>query len=235
MKVNKWLVIVLFCLIMPLSVMAADDYSCGDYYNGKCHYNSNKAVEYANKMINNKKTWNIYFPSYRGYGGDCTNFVSQCILAGLVGSSSPRDLYKKSGNFHADLSGCNYCWYFKRPRKLSYAWKGAHELYTYAIENRPEYKGLHFQFITKDSPRTSLSFRKIRKGDIIFADWEGDSEIDHTMIVTNKTRNWYNGVRVTYENGGEYSTRKNIRLIDINNRKTVFHVYRPIYYTDFGY
>ena len=42
-------------------------------------YNSTNAINYAYKY------WNSYNPSYRNYnsvGGDCANFVSQCLLAG---------------------------------------------------------------------------------------------------------------------------------------------------------
>lgn len=42
-------------------------------------YNRTKAVEYAQKWALGKNPQYYYFG---GIGGDCTNFISQCILAG---------------------------------------------------------------------------------------------------------------------------------------------------------
>ena len=45
-------------------------------------YNREKAVEYARKyaLVPNTKEWK----NYEAYGGDCTNFVSQCLFAGGI-------------------------------------------------------------------------------------------------------------------------------------------------------
>ena len=45
-------------------------------------YNREKAVEYARKyaLLPNTKDWK----NYEAYGGDCTNFVSQCLFAGGI-------------------------------------------------------------------------------------------------------------------------------------------------------
>lgn len=45
-------------------------------------YNRDKAVEYAKKyaLAPNTKEWK----NYESYGGDCTNFVSQCLFAGGI-------------------------------------------------------------------------------------------------------------------------------------------------------
>ena len=118
---------------------------------------------------------------------------------------------------------------------LSSSWKGAKELKKYADANTNiKYKGMHFDFITKDSSSKSLEFSKIKLGDIVFADWTSDGIIDHTMIVTNKSGNSYGGVSVTYQNASGYKERRNISLSAINKVNTVFYVYRPTFYSDNG-
>jgi len=42
-------------------------------------YNLEKVVEYAKKWAVGK---NPHYYHFEGIGGDCTNFVSQCLLAG---------------------------------------------------------------------------------------------------------------------------------------------------------
>jgi len=82
-------------------------------------------------------------------------------------------------------------------------------LYKY-VQNQATYatyRGLHFTFVTDDSPTRALDFSKIKVGDIIFADWgyhtyTVDEYIDHVMIVTQKTGNSYEGIKVTYQSGG---------------------------------
>ena len=94
---------------------------------------------------------------------------------------------------------------------------------------------VYLNFITKDSPTEVLSFSQIRLGDVIFADWEGDDDVDHTMIVTYKSANTYSGTYVTYQSSDGTVPKKNISLSQINDLNTVFHVYRPTFYSDLGY
>ena len=56
-------------------------------------YNPGAAVDYARKYC---KNYNPNYPSYRNSGGDCANFVSQCLIAGGF-SFSGCDNVKKSG------------------------------------------------------------------------------------------------------------------------------------------
>ena len=56
-------------------------------------YNPDAAVTYARKYC---KNYNPNYPSYRNSGGDCANFVSQCLIAGGF-SFSGCDNVKSSG------------------------------------------------------------------------------------------------------------------------------------------
>lgn len=226
-------------LLLATTAFAADNSSCSNFKDGKCYYNADKAIEYALNQVHSNE-WNKWFPNYTDLGGNCTNFANQAILAGLTGDTSPESIYKKGKYFSIDSNGNSpYKWFFIGKNgnnwNLSSSWKGAKELKSYADSNaNVKYKGMHFEFITKDSSSSSLSFSKIQKGDIIFADWTNDGSIDHTMIVTKKTMNSYNGIYVTYQNASGYTEKKNTSLASINSNKTVFYVYRPTFYNDSG-
>lgn len=59
------------------------------------------------------------FNDYSPYGGDCTNFVSQCLLAGaLVMNETPI-----------------FGWYYKNDGDRAPAWTGVEELYRFLTEN----------------------------------------------------------------------------------------------------
>ena len=47
-------------------------------------YNGSSAAEYAMAYAD-QESYNTNYPDYRNSGGDCTNFISQCILAGGIG------------------------------------------------------------------------------------------------------------------------------------------------------
>ncbi len=215
---------------------SANHNTCGNYNNNKCFYNPNVAKKYAlNQVYENDQ--NKYFNDYTNNGGNCTNFVNQAILAGLIGSTSPKKLYDTRSSYYADYYGYSpYRWYFAGKNNSSSSWRGATALETYAIKNKnPSYKGLHFKFITRDSKTKPLNFKKIKVGDIIFADWEGDNDVDHSMIVTGKNYNGYSGIYVTYQSSAGTVPKKNRALNIINKPNIIFHVYRPTFYSDYGY
>lgn len=59
------------------------------------------------------------FNDYSPFGGDCTNFVSQCLLAGsLVTNETPV-----------------FGWYYKSDGDRAPAWTGVEELYRFLTEN----------------------------------------------------------------------------------------------------
>ena len=75
-----------------------------------------KSVEYAKK-------WAFDFnPNYYNFsliGGDCTNFVSQCLYAGGI----PMRYYK-------------YGWYYSSLNNRAPAWTGVNEFWNFAVNNR---------------------------------------------------------------------------------------------------
>ena len=80
------------------------------------NYDRQKAVDYAEKWALSK---NPRYLSYSGIGGDCTNFISQCI-------------YEGSGIMnYTDLYG----WYYKNGNNKSPSWTGVKFLYNFLTSN----------------------------------------------------------------------------------------------------
>ena len=170
-------------------------------------------------------------------GGNCTNFVSQALIAGFIQSDSMKTAFDNRYEFDTDYSSANYsmAWYYRSDSQRGPAWSGASKLYEYAKKNQATYRGVHFSLITNDTKTSFMDYNKVRFGDIIFADWEGDGTIDHSMIVTSYdfwTQRGYDKIQVTYQ-----SENRQIRLGEINviyKYKALFYVYRPTDYNPNG-
>lgn len=80
-------------------------------------YDRQKAADYA-------KTWayrrNPRYFNFDGIGGDCTNFVSQCIYAGCGVMNDTKD------------TG----WYYRSPTDRAAAWSGVDYLYRFLTRSR---------------------------------------------------------------------------------------------------
>lgn len=79
-------------------------------------YNRENAVKYAKKWANGR---NPLFYNFTGIGGDCTNFVSQCIYAG-----SCKMNYTPT-----------FGWYYASPNNRAPAWSGVPYLYNFIVNN----------------------------------------------------------------------------------------------------
>lgn len=80
-------------------------------------YNRKNATDYALKWWN--KT-NPYYFNYDNLGGDCTNFISQCLFAG----SKIMNLTKTFG------------WYYINANNKSPSWTGVEYFYKFIINNQ---------------------------------------------------------------------------------------------------
>lgn len=79
-------------------------------------YNRENAVAYAKKFAFSQ---NSQFANFAGIGGNCTNFVSQCIYAGSCEMN-----YKPV-----------FGWYYISLEDRSPSWSGVEYFYNYIIEN----------------------------------------------------------------------------------------------------
>jgi len=171
--------------------------------------------------------------------GNCTNFVSQVIIAGLSKKLRMDRVFDERWNFDIDATG-NYSlqWYWRSDSDRGPAFTGAHQMFQYADQNLPTYRGLHFRYITHDTATAWMDVMLVWYGDVIFADWDADGHIDHSMIVTSvdQSRTDYNRIRLTYQ-GTTGIGKTDIGLGDLNddyNQQALFYVYRPKNYNPDG-
>ena len=100
--------------------------------------------------------------SYRTYGNDCTNFISQCLKAG--GWTDAGGLLSRTANTS---------WFYGSfESTTSYTWAGAHNHY----------------FFHKESARSTAGTNVyvMSLGDVMHVDFSGDGHIDHTVIVSKE-------------------------------------------------
>lgn len=115
-------------------------------------YNRKLAVEYARKWALDR---NPQYYNYDNIGGDCTNFISQCIYAGI-----------------GEMNYRGYGWYYINANRKSPSWTGVEYLYDFLINNKSE------------GPRGGLINKKdIEIGDVIQLSFDGNI-FGHTLIVT---------------------------------------------------
>lgn len=79
-------------------------------------YNRAGAVAYARRHARNP---NPNYANFEGDGGDCTNFVSQCLYEG-------GGISQHVGSSHTDHN-----WFYISSGNRSTSWTGAHQLYNY--------------------------------------------------------------------------------------------------------
>lgn len=139
-------------------------------------YNRLAAVRYA------LRHWNDPNPAFGnmdtfGAGGDCANFVSQCLLAGgwpmdYRESASDREWwYRRIGTEPFDAAQDDW-W--------SCTWTLADSHYRYMRANHAV-----AVYDLRANPRNA---RRLRRGDTIYYDWDGDGVLNHSAIVTGFNR-----------------------------------------------
>jgi hypothetical protein len=123
----------------------------------RAKYNREKAVEYAERW------WNDYNPKFREFDVDCTNYISQCLLAG--GAPMKYSSNRSKG-----------WWYrFEDPAQWSYSWAVAHSLRWYLPTSQ---SGLRAKEVS--------SADQLQLGDVICYDFDGDGRWQHNTIVVAK-------------------------------------------------
>lgn len=127
-------------------------------------YNRAFAVEYARRWALSR---NPLFPDFAGIGGDCTNFVSQCLLAGTC-----------IMNYTPDFG-----WYYISPTDRAPAWTSVEYLYDFLV-GAPDFAAENGGVGPLGRPVTR---RAVMPGDVIqLADNAGDYY--HSVIVTEVSR-----------------------------------------------
>ncbi len=119
----------------------------------KLKYDKKSALNYAMRWANNRNP--IYY-NFDKLGGDCTNFVSQCIFAGA-----------KIMNFNDNLG-----WYYNDLNNRAPAWTGVKFLYDFLTQNQ-----------SFGPFAIEVSREQIQIGDVIFL-INFNNEFYHSLFVS---------------------------------------------------
>ena len=117
-------------------------------------YNRDNAVAYAHKWAFKR---NPRYLNFTGIGGDCTNFISQCLLAGGAKMN-----YKKT-----------FGWYYNSANDRTPSWTGVQYFYNFLINNKGV--GPYAELITMD---------KLLPGDVIQLSFVSGT-FGHSLLVVS--------------------------------------------------
>lgn len=161
------------------------------------NYNRTAAKNYAHAYWNSPNT--SAWCDYTNNGGDCTNFVSQCLYAG--GWTKQNGSYCSNSVWYHN--GAGYCWNTSTVKNYSCSWTQANNMYSYLSNSSRVYQASY-----------PLSYYQI--GDVV--QLLSGSNAFHTMLITKKegTSTLY----VTYRTATGYDQpRKDFLLSNITNTK----------------
>ncbi len=116
-------------------------------------YSRQRAIEYAYEFWNKR---NSKFYNFDSLGGDCTNFVSQCLFYGGINMD-----YSPNG------------WYYFSLNNRSPSFSGVNEFFNYAISNNKQ-TGIRARVVTID---------KVEIGDVVQMLQKGTT-FHHTLLIT---------------------------------------------------
>ena len=117
-------------------------------------YEREKALEYAYRWWNGR---NPLFYDFENLGGDCTNFVSQCLFYGGIAMD-----YSTLG------------WYYSSLYSRAPAWTGVEEFYNYSTNNN-----LSIGVKTK-----ICTINNVEIGDVVQIMQNGETDFHHTLLIT---------------------------------------------------
>ena len=157
----------------------------------KLEYNRQNALEYAKKWAFSR---NPKYYNFDPVGGDCTNFISQCIFSG----SNTMNYTKNTG------------WYYINGNNKSPSWTGVEFLYKFLINNK-----------NVGPYGKEIKQKEIELGDIAQLSFSGQ-KFEHTLMIVNIENHFsLAGIKIashTYDSYNkpiaEYSFQK-VRFIHI--------------------
>lgn len=117
-------------------------------------YNRNNAVAYAHKWAFKR---NPRYLNFTGLGGDCTSFISQCILAG----GAPMNYTKTMG------------WYYNSANDRAPAWSSVAYFYQFLIRNKGVGPKAHI-----------VPINEVEIGDVIQLSFDGSSYAHSLLVVS---------------------------------------------------
>lgn len=127
-------------------------------------YNINEAVKYALKYA---LEMNPKFGDYEKWGGDCTNYVSQCLYAGKI-------------PFDTEGIDVRYHWYWYSQTQRVPSWTAANSLKFYMENNNTNVDGN----LSLGLKAARITEKLLLRGDVVQL-IDGNNYAYHSMIVTD--------------------------------------------------
>lgn len=138
-------------------------------------YDRIKAIEYARKWAYSR---NPQYYNFDSVGGDCTNFVSQCIYNGCKIMN-----YNENG------------WYYKNANSKSPSWTGVEFLHNFLISNR-----------SVGPFGRIVDIQDIQIGDIAQLSFNG-ATFGHSLLIVEKSQNNLNNILLATHTFDSYGRR----------------------------
>ncbi len=157
-------------------------------------YRREDAVRYA-------RTWafarNPAYLNFDPYGGDCTNFISQCVYAG----GGVMNYTKDTG------------WYYRSPEDRAAAWTGVEYLYTFLVNKRGGGPWGHPVAVTHVEPGdiVQLAFEEQRFGHSLLITQTGVIPDMSNILICAHTYDSYDRPLDSYE----YLKIRYLKIVDI--------------------
>ncbi len=170
-------------------------------------YNGTAAKNYALNWWHRFNT--DQYPNMEGMGGDCTNFVSQCMKAGGVPMDSSWYCYKKNSTYLRPENGTqlDYSWNLKKPKN---PWTSLAEFTSYWYPKTPVYQ---WSKQTYQQRHAEIYNMDIQLGDIVVL-CSGVSGVvtvgNHAMIISA-----YDTAKKDFQLAGHTNARNYYALLTI--------------------
>ncbi|MDR2415668.1 MAG: amidase domain-containing protein [Candidatus Peribacteria bacterium] len=158
------------------------------------NYNRTAARDYAYAHYNSPNT--NQWCDYTSNGGDCTNFVSQCLIAGGWTQITGSSFCSSSVWYH---NGAGYCWNTTTTKNYSCSWAQAADLYS-------------FLFNSSRVVPASYLLSSSSVGDIV-QKYNNSGAIEHSMLVTKKVGT---DTYVSYRNITGGSVQKDLNITSVS-------------------
>jgi len=168
------------------------------------YYDEDKSISYAKK-------WALWRnPEYYDFlENDCTNFVSQSLQAWLMPFIVDWVFGKYDDN--------NWYYNYYNPwTDSSHTWINASKFYKHTLKKTSRF-----------SSKSSYSY--LSKWDLIFADWENNGIIDHSMIITEKTGSLPSQIKLSYHSNNRLNKPLQDLFNDPNISSAKYYYVKVIY------
>lgn len=158
-------------------------------------YDRSLAVSYALEY-SLKKNPNYF--DYTNYGGNCTNYVSQCVFAGA-----------------SQMNFSNDGWFYISPNNTSISWANVEPFFNFAVNNQDE------GFFATIGHISTCEI-----GDVIQLQFKDKNTYSHSLIITKIENRSPDGIFVCANSSDEKNkklssyTYKNARIIHILGFRT---------------